>query len=584
MSIQGENRLYIEKLQIGNFRAFGAEVEVPLARGINCIAGYNGTGKSTILAVLGNCGELKKGQGRHINGQQFRGEYSDIIKYDDSSDTPGVKARLHFKAKDGEHIEPPFSLDFRATVQTHQSKVTKYRESVNDSELYEKFQLEQETKRYRLLPVKTPDRNTESKITWPVYYLGLSRLYPVGESQHVVQKRAKLEDSVEREFTEIYSQILGIEDPLEGTELLRLSDVPKKSGAGVRTSEYGPLSNSAGQDNLAQILLTFLSFKQLKEEKGEEYRGGLVLIDELEATLHPFAQIRLYRKMKMWCKEFDIQVVFTTHSLDLLREIYSLETLTKKNDFVSVLYLTRSRGSLEVEQNPALSRIEGDLRAKLAGAEEPIEVPILVEDSVAEMVIRKILDKSDRRFKLKFSGASLGAFEIANLCSAYSTFFIDSLVVLDPDMSTVEKRTKLKRRFSSQFDVEGQASSSMGLGKRRRVLFLPGTEPIETQCWKAISVLDSAAEFYSSEAAISLGVTKASLVDEFKSRLGGGDDKLEFHKTWFQNLADFGVVEMVVEQWIDQNAEEVANFLDCFSNEYDRVLGDRNLVPPSSES
>lgn len=576
--------MYIEKLQIKNFRSFGEEVEIPLVRGINCIAGYNGTGKSTILAVLGNCGELKKGQGRHINGQQFRGEYSDIIKYDASSDTPGVKAKLHFNAKNGERIDPPYSLEFRATVQTHQSKVTKYRESEQNSELYEKVQNEQETKRYRLLPVKTPDRNTESKITWPVYYLGLSRLYPVGESQHVVQKKAKLDDSVEREFAEVYSQILGIEDLLEGTDLLRLSDVPKKSGAGVRTAKYGPLSNSAGQDNLAQILLTFLSFKKLKEEQGEAYRGGLVLIDELEATLHPFAQIRLYREMKRWCKEFDLQVVFTTHSLDLLREIYSLESLTKKNDFVSVLYLTRSRGALEVEQAPALSRIVGDLRAKLAGAEEPIEVPILVEDSVAEMVVRKILNRSDRRFKLRFSGASLGAFEIAKLCSAYSTFFIDGLVVLDPDMGTVDKRAKLKRSFSSQFVVEGQTSGSVGLGKRRRVLFLPGSEPIETQCWKAISVLDSAAEFYSSEAAISLGVTKASLVDEFRSQLGRADDELCFHKNWFEKLAESGVAEMVVEEWMDQNADEVTDFLRDFSNEYDRVLGDRNLVSPFNES
>src|SRR5690606_11692932 len=48
--------------------------------------------------------------------------------------------------------------------------------------------LEYEDFRYRLIPIKTDERNTESKLSWPTYYLGLSRLYPIGESEEVKSK------------------------------------------------------------------------------------------------------------------------------------------------------------------------------------------------------------------------------------------------------------------------------------------------------------------------------------------------------------------------------------------------------------
>ena len=52
--------MYISQLKIFNFRAFKGEYTFKFGPNINCISGHNGIGKSTILALLSNCGELKR--------------------------------------------------------------------------------------------------------------------------------------------------------------------------------------------------------------------------------------------------------------------------------------------------------------------------------------------------------------------------------------------------------------------------------------------------------------------------------------------------------------------------------------------
>ncbi|MBG1279471.1 AAA family ATPase [Lactococcus lactis] len=52
--------MWAKKIELHDFRAFENFFEMDLAKNITCISGHNGIGKSTILAVLNNCGELKK--------------------------------------------------------------------------------------------------------------------------------------------------------------------------------------------------------------------------------------------------------------------------------------------------------------------------------------------------------------------------------------------------------------------------------------------------------------------------------------------------------------------------------------------
>src|SRR5699024_2964885 len=116
--------------------------------------------------------------------------------------------------------------------------------------------------------------------------------------------------------------ILSTPDDVKASALIEFSDAKNKIGASVSTERYGDMANSAGQDNLGQILLTTMSFEKLKAERGASYNGGLFLIDEIDSTLHPAAQNKLYIYLTRKAKELNLQIVFTTHSLSLLEFIH----------------------------------------------------------------------------------------------------------------------------------------------------------------------------------------------------------------------------------------------------------------------
>lgn len=273
-----DNYIFIKKIEIKNFRAFseqGKVYKIELGRHITCISGHNGIGKSTILAMLSNCGEIKKQDGVLLNGDKFAGEYSSIIKFDKENDSTGEKCSIYFHVpddvKDSSGFKYPKVIDFRAAIQSGE--------------------------RYRLLPKKTHERPTESKIEWPTYYLGLSRLYPIGESENIDVVGLKADDEIKNEMFEAYSNILNTNINSMDSSFVSPTDAKKKKGVGIKTDKYGILSNSSGQDNLGQILITVFSFQNLKNtlEKKENYwyDGGILLIDEIDATLHPAAQNKL---------------------------------------------------------------------------------------------------------------------------------------------------------------------------------------------------------------------------------------------------------------------------------------------------
>ncbi|WP_432740459.1 AAA family ATPase (plasmid) [Staphylococcus equorum] len=126
--------MYINEIIINNFRAFSKQDEeyvLKFSPNINCISGHNGVGKSTILAMLSNIGELKKQYGTRLNNKMFRGEYSEVIKRDLKSDSKGDKLKVKFAdpPRDGAFNDIyPQELDFRATFQkTNNGKDTRYR-------------------------------------------------------------------------------------------------------------------------------------------------------------------------------------------------------------------------------------------------------------------------------------------------------------------------------------------------------------------------------------------------------------------------------------------------------------------------
>ena len=544
-------RIFIKKITIHDFRAFSGKnpdgsskiYEIELGEHITCISGHNGIGKSTILAMLSNCGELKKRDGILLNGDQFSGEYSSIIKYDKEYDTTGEKCSIFFRTPDNttdtSGFRLPKILNFRAAVQ-------------------------QDGTRYRLLPKKTEERQTESKIEWPTYYLGLSRLYPIGESENVDISGLRIDTTIKEEMFRAYSHILNanIADNIDSS-FISPSDAKKKKGVGIKTDKYGVLSNSSGQDNLGQILMTVFSFQNLKNtlEKKENYwhDGGILLIDEIDAALHPAAQNKLFRFLYKKSQELNLQIVFTTHSLSLLEYITKAHTLNTHNKSLVVQYLTSGRGDVEILKNPTIERIRRDLLILTGETKENPKIDILTEDDVGRWFLEKIIDRSNLDMKLNFIDCTFGCGEIAKLVSG-SKIFNNIIVVLDPDISSQQSRQDVENNLKKG---NGYWALKNPVERDGRCIFaLPGDKPIETMLWEYVNASPENHKMYFDQALEEEGIYKRNLIDE-------QINELTKQKEWFYK--NKYIMDTVLCYWIDDNKDIINDFIKNFKCEYNKI-------------
>lgn len=309
-------------LSLRNFRQFN-NMDILLGRTVTVIAGRNSTGKSTILGLLANSGELKKKDGITYAGGQFRAEFGEIFhgskKYDKSGSD---RIRIEIVNEDDNPID---YRTFRTAWQANNGK-----------------------DRFRIIPLKVFEdgSKTEAKMQIPVLYLGLSRLFPIGEANEdkiTADSMKFINEEQKKWFIEKYTQILSIYDDISDVNNYSIGETDKKKGVGIETNRYDYLTNSSGQDNLGQILMSILSFKILKQTR-TDWTGGLLLIDEIDATLHPAAQKRLIDLLAKEAKANNIQVVVTTHSSDLLKHICTKIAYNDidKNNNIELYYFTNA--------------------------------------------------------------------------------------------------------------------------------------------------------------------------------------------------------------------------------------------------
>lgn len=545
-----DNYIFIKKIEIKNFRAFseqGKVYKIELGRHITCISGHNGIGKSTILAMLSNCGEIKKQDGVLLNGDKFAGEYSSIIKFDKENDSSGEKCSIYFHVpddvKDSSGFKYPKVIDFRAAIQSGE--------------------------RYRLLPKKTHERPTESKIEWPTYYLGLSRLYPIGESENIDVVGLKADDEIKNEMFEAYSNILNTNINSMDSSFVSPTDAKKKKGVGIKTDKYGILSNSSGQDNLGQILITVFSFQNLKNtlEKKENYwyDGGILLIDEIDATLHPAAQNKLFKFLYKKSKELNLQIVFTTHSLSLLEYIGKSHELSELNTSCVIQYLRNDRGSIEIIKNPTIQAIKNDLMVTYTGILNSIKIDVLTEDDTARWFLDKILKSNNDKtsYELNFYDCDFGFTNIAKLIVG-NVSFRECLIIFDPDISQSDNEQKVKDIIKKDpfftFDKKDKY--------KRTLLTLPGNKAIETIIWEYIESLSSGNGLFFDHRAESMSLTKRSIEEYIKDKSLDMSD-LKCQKNWFYDNKH--ICEIVVDYWIKDNKKIVDSFIEDLKFEYNKI-------------
>lgn len=517
----------IHSIDIGDFRVF-KDNHIKLGRKLTAIAGKNGVGKSTLLAMLGNTCALRKQ--KSLLNTPFETKFNEIFKGDIKFDTSGYKYKVNFSNRDNPN----------EIIETKHNRVS---------------WLENKT-RFRMIPeTKETDKKNSKKYEMPVLYLGLSRLYPLGESKEFSKKKLSLDDSIKNDFILAYKEILSL-DGLDEYSLdsIKINDAPRKKGIGINSSRYSSILNSAGQDNLGQILLAVLSFKVLKENF-EDYKEGLLLIDELDATLHHYAQMKLINFLLKMSKKLNLQIVFTTHSENILRYLYSKSEHNKDDviNEIETVYINKFKDTVKIQQSPCFYKIKSDLFLS-----DPTIIPekinVIFEDKEALWFFEKLIEGFEFSMFLNNINLDLGCEQLLRLIKNNSSIFYEDLFILDGDVEDVK----------------------LNINTNIKHLKLPGGASPEEVLYKYLSTLDESHDFWLK--CYQLGISKESLLANgpFSSKYSNYNKDREKYKSWFNDNRKLFNSLSVVNFWIKDNKTEHETFLAKFKEEVS-VLFKKNL-------
>jgi energy-coupling factor transporter ATP-binding protein EcfA2 len=264
-------------------------MKIPIAERLTLIAGHNGLGKSTILGLAANGSGITQAAYRSYFDRTYQGNLYEIIFID-------FEGEYENRRTSGQPLPNPiltYSIDGRPLTKKCTLTPRKQRGEI------------------RVVPRNDPhvafdfdggNVGTDGKVPLPTLFLGMSRMLPIGESDPEWASSSSEASFHPDDAMVIRNFIDGvIPGPLRGgpgTPTITTQSIRgTKKTAKHPDYPYSSKAISLGQDSLSAIATAVASFAKLKREwKG--YCGGLLVIDELDAGLHPHAQTKLAQALK----------------------------------------------------------------------------------------------------------------------------------------------------------------------------------------------------------------------------------------------------------------------------------------------
>ncbi len=522
----------LHSIHITDFRQF-KDCEVTFGKCITCIAGFNGTGKTTIMGLTGNSMMLSPKVMKTITSKQFKIEFRDLFKGSKKFDVSKSNiCTVNFS----DYSIPNKVVDNRVSRITWQENGKRFR-------VIPEWQFQDE-KTGKL-------RKKSSKYPMPSYYLGLSRLYPVGETDdnELKFKNFIMTDNDKKWFVDAYSKILSMEEEPSDFEAISIPKASKKFSLGISTERYDYLTNSSGQDNLGQILLSVLSFEKCSNKLASEWKGGVLFIDEIDTTLHPSAQIKLCDFLYTEANKYKFQVVFTTHSFSLL------EYITSKTEYNSaenlnnyqIVYLINANEKLQIISNPSIWTIRNDLFIKTLDRQR---LDIICEDK-ANRRFFKALIKDYLEYVNIDENINVGCEELKHFYDFKPESFSSILFVVDGDTHV--------------------NSSLHNFIQNDNVLILPTSLPPDKLIYEYLTETN-----YENNFSYELGFTKRYIKEHGPSSYENKEHERQKYSSWFYDNQEHINKQKCFENWCAEHSEECTAFIKEFIYKYNKIAKKTN--------
>lgn len=421
-----KTRNSLKKLKVtnGNIRSI-SPVEIPFEYPITAIVGENGSGKSTVLAMVAcafhnNTGFFPQNRIRgHVKKPRNYYTYGDFFTFStNETGIAGIEICSEYLTNSG---------------------------------------LKQDVRK------KKPSGKWNDFIGRPkraVTYMGINRIVPPSESsphRHYYRefKEQPLEPDKLQQLKESISYVIGrnyTDIELKSHNIYQLFEA-KRQGL-----TYTGFNMGAGENAVLGLLLEILKAGS----------GALIVVDEIELGLHTQAQIRLIEELKKLCNKYKCQIVCSTHSKEILEQLPP----------EGRLFIKRADTQTDI-----LPKISPDYAfGKLSGCNSE-EVKIFVEDDVAQSFLINVLPQSIRERVLVLAIGSDQAV-LKHIAVHYREKDYSCLAFLDGDKRTQVDQTikQIKANLEDRIDHSDEEFTKL---MKKCLNYIPGEDWPERELIKS---------------------------------------------------------------------------------------------------
>jgi len=315
-------RFFAEELFIEKFRKLN-HLHIKLGKNITVFSGINGVGKSNIIFLIAMAFGTS---GTRIAGGRFFPHFDDyfVITEDEFNDQQQNKYQVYLK------------------ISVNEDCIQKRLGLKNDSNQGRGVRVLPRATNYFTPNLSLNEVIKKSKVTYnigdsgrvpvPTIFISLSRLFPMGEAeldeQVLRDDNEIIRKGIITKYIEWYNEVLPNSISVKDCKTSKIKKNVNNSGRiHVELVDSSAKTQSVGEDNLGTIISALIDFYYLQEKLGEEYNGGILCIDEMDASAFGAVIVELLI--------LSIKISTSTWPIN---DFFSLKLLSGTSFFISIKF------------------------------------------------------------------------------------------------------------------------------------------------------------------------------------------------------------------------------------------------------